>query len=150
MKIAVACDHRGYEAKRQLLPQLQKWGHEVKDFGCNDSGSVDYPDFAAPAARAVGSGEYDVGILLDGSGIGMTIVANKIRGVRAAAVHDEVTSRRAREHHHCNVVCIGSDLLGEDQIRKIVEMFLTTPFGDGRHARRVEKLNALDAEQRPG
>ena len=150
MKIAVACDHRGFEAKQHLLPQLQKWGHEVKDFGCNDAGGVDYPDYATPAAKAVGKGEFDVGILLDGSGIGMTIVANKIRGVRAAAVHDEVTSRRAREHHHCNVVCIGSDLLGQDQIRKIVEMFLNTPLGDGRHARRVEKLNQLDSEQRPG
>lgn len=147
MKIAIASDHRGFEAKRQLLPHLQKLGHEVKDFGCYDSGSVDYPDFAEPAARAVGSGEYEVGILLDGSGIGMTIVANKIRGVRAAAVHDEVTSRRAREHHHCNVVCIGSDLLGADQVRAIVEMFLNTPLGDGRHARRVEKLDALDRDR---
>jgi ribose 5-phosphate isomerase B len=149
MKIVIACDHRGYEAKRQLLPHLQRLGHEVKDYGCYDSTGVDYPDFAVPASCAVGTGEFEVGILLDGSGIGMTIVANKIRGVRAAAVHDEVTSRRAREHHHCNVVCIGSDLLGADQVKSIVEMFLNTPLGDGRHARRVEKLDALDADHRP-
>jgi ribose 5-phosphate isomerase B len=148
MKIAVASDHRGFESKKRLLPLLQKWGHEVQDFGCHDSGGVDYPDVAIPASKAVGSGACDAGILVDGSGIGMTIIANKIRGVRAALVHDEVTSRRAREHHHCNVVCIGSDLLGEDMVRKIVEVFLNTPFGDGRHTRRVEKVNQLDREER--
>ena len=147
MRIAVACDHRGFEAKRRLLPTLRKLGHDVQDLGCDGSGSVDYPDFAVPVATQVAVGTYDVGILLDGSGIGMSIVANKVPGVRAALAHDEVTARRSREHNHCNVLCLGTDLLSEDQIRKIVEIFLGTPFGDGRHVRRVEKIGVIEKEQ---
>ena len=148
MKIAIACDHRGFEAKRRLLPTLKKLGHDVQDIGCDGTASVDYPDFAVPVAKQVATAIFDVGILLDGSGIGMSVVANKIMGVRAALVHDEVTARRAREHNHCNVLCLGTDLLSEDQIRKIVEIFLETPFGDGRHARRVEKVAEVEKEQR--
>jgi ribose 5-phosphate isomerase B len=144
MKIAVACDHRGYDAKRKILPLLKKLGHEVEDFGCESTASVDYPDYAIPAARAVAGGSNDIGIFLDGSGIGMSVAANKVRGVRAGLVHDEVTARRAREHNHCNVLCLGTDLLSEDQIRQIVEIFLTTGFGEGRHARRVEKLSNIE------
>jgi ribose 5-phosphate isomerase B len=147
MKLAVACDHRGFEAKRRLLPVLRAMGHEVEDFGCDGTTAVDYPDHAAPAARAVSDGRCEVGILLDGSGIGVSVAANKVRGVRAALVHDHVTARRAREHNHCNVLCLGTDLLGEDQIRQIVEIFLTTPFGDGRHLRRVQKLCKIEEEE---
>jgi ribose 5-phosphate isomerase B len=150
MKIALACDHRGYEAKRRLTPLLKKLGHEVEDFGCEGQNAVDYPDFAAPVARAVVNGSAEVGILMDGSGIGMSIAANKFHGVRAALVHDEVTSRRAREHNHCNILCIGTDLLSEDQIRQIVEIFLSTGFADGRHVKRIEKLAAIEEEQRTG
>src|SRR4051794_8715385 len=100
MKLAVACDHRGFEAKRKLLPLLKKLGHEVTDFGCDSTTAVDYPDIAAPAARAVADGTCSIGILLDGSGIGVSIAANKIDGIRAALVHDDVTARRAREHNH--------------------------------------------------
>ena len=144
MKLAVACDHRGFEAKRKLLPLLKKLGHEVSDFGCDSTTAVDYPDLAAPAAHAVADGSCDVGILLDGSGIGMSIAANKIDGVRAALVHDDVTARRAREHNHCNILCLGTDLLSEDHIRSIVEIFLATEYGNGRHTRRVEKLKELE------
>jgi ribose 5-phosphate isomerase B len=144
MKIAIASDHRGYEAKRKLMPVLQRMGHEVKDFGCDSTAASDYPDHAIPASQAVAKGQCEVGILFDGSGIGMSVTANKVRGVRAALAHDEVTARRAREHHHCNVLCLGSDLLSEDHVRQIVEIFLTTPFGDGRHQRRVEKVMKLD------
>src|SRR5690349_7143470 len=147
MNIAVACDHRGFEAKRRLLPTLKKLGHDVQDFGCDGSGSVDYPDFAAPVSRQVAAGGFDVGILLDGSGIGMSICANKVRGIRAALVHDEVIARRSREHNHCNVLCLGTDLLSEDQIRKIVEIFLSTDFGNGRHNRRVEKLTQIEQQE---
>jgi ribose 5-phosphate isomerase B len=146
MKIAIASDHRGFEAKRRLLPTLKKLGHEVQDFGCDGTGSVDYPDYAVPVSKAVAAGKFDVGILLDGSGIGMSIVANKIHGVRAALAHDEVTARRSREHNHCNVLCLGTDLLSEDQIKKIVEIFLSTAYGDGRHARRVEKIDQMIRE----
>jgi len=148
MKIAIGCDHRGFEGKRRLLPLLRKLGHEVEDLGCESGVSVDYPDYAVPVARLVAAGKRDVGILLDGSGIGMSVVANKIDGVRAALAHDEVTARRAREHNHCNVLCLGTDLLSEDQIRKIVEIFLSTPFADGRHARRVQKIKHLEQQKK--
>ena len=144
MRLAIACDHRGFEAKRKLVPLLKKLGHEVEDFGCEGPAAVDYPDFAAPVAQAVACGKCDIGVLLDGSGIGMSVAANKIDGIRAALVHDEVTARRAREHNHCNVLCLGTDLLSEDHIRNIVEIFLTTPFGDGRHVRRIEKLRDME------
>jgi len=148
MKIAVACDHRGYEAKRRLLPVLKKFGHEVTDMGCESASAVDYPDFAIPASRAAANGTVEVTILLDGSGIGMSIAANKVFGVRAALAHDEVTARIAREHNHCNVLCLGTDLLSEDHVRQIVEIFLTTPFADGRHVRRIEKLRQIEIEER--
>jgi len=144
MKVALACDHRGFEAKKRLLPMLKKNGHELKDFGCDSPTSCDYPDFAIPAAQSVARNENDIGILLDGSGIGMSVAANKVKGVRAALVHDEFTARRAREHNHCNVLCLGTDLLSEEQIRNIVEIFIATPFGDGRHAQRVEKITKIE------
>jgi ribose 5-phosphate isomerase B len=149
MKIAVACDHRGYDAKRKLIPVLRQLSHEVEDFGCESTGSVDYPDYAIPAARAVGTGKCDLGILLDGSGIGMSVAANKVRGVRAALVHDEVTAVRAREHNHCNILCLGTDLLSEDQIKHVVAIFLSTPVGEGRHVRRVEKLCQWESQDQP-
>lgn len=147
MRIVVGCDHRGYEAKRRLLPVLKSAGHAVEDLGCEGTAAVDYPDFAAPVARAVAHGKADVGILMDGSGIGMSVVANKVHGVRAALVHDHVTARRAREHNHCNVLCLGTDLLGEDQIRQIVDIFLNTGFTDGRHVRRLEKVTQVEMEE---
>src|SRR5947199_2110183 len=144
MKIAIASDHRGFEAKRKLIPMLKQKGHEVEDFGCDNPASCDYPDFAVPAGKSVVEQRNDVGIMLDGSGIGMSVAANKVKGVRAALVHDEVTARRAREHNHCNVLCLGTDLLSEERIRNIVEIFIATPFGDGRHAQRVAKITRLE------
>jgi ribose 5-phosphate isomerase B len=144
MRIAIACDHRGYEAKRRLMPVLVRQGHELVDFGCESTSPVDYPDYAIPAAEAVRDGRADVAVLLDGSGIGMSVAANKVKGVRAALVHDEVTSRRAREHNHCNALCLGCDLVSEDHVRKIVEIFLATPFENGRHERRVKKIHAYE------
>jgi ribose 5-phosphate isomerase B len=144
MNIAIACDHRGFEAKKKLIPLLKKLGHEVQDFGCEGTAAVDYPDFAIPAAKSVAAGSHEMGILLDGSGIGMSVAANKVRDIRAGLVHDEITAHRAREHNHCNVLCLGTDLLSEDQIKRIVEIFLTTPFGEGRHTRRVDKLRDFE------
>jgi ribose 5-phosphate isomerase B len=150
MKVAVASDHRGFEAKRRLLPLLKNQGHDVTDFGCESTHACDYPDFAAPAARAVAAGKADVAILMDGSGIGMSIAANKVHGIRAALVHDEVTARRAREHNHCNVLCLGTDLLSEEVIRQIVNIFLETPFGDNRHIRRVQKVTQIEEQESAG
>lgn len=150
MKVVLACDHRGFDAKKKLLPVVKKMGHACDDIGCDSAISVDYPDFAAPAARAVAEGKYDFGILLDGSGIGMSVVANKIHGVRAALAHDEVTARIAREHNHCNILCLGVDLLSEEQVRKITEIFLTAALAEGRHARRIEKIAAIEKDIRGG
>src|SRR5688500_4055891 len=150
MRIAIAADHRGFDAKRKLLPVLKQMGHEVEDFGCEGSQASDYPDYAIPAARAVATSRCDVGILLDGSGIGMSVAANKVCGVRAALAHDEVTARLSREHNHCNVLCLGTDLLSEDQVRQIIEIFLTTSFADGRHQRRVAKLKQIEQQERGG
>jgi ribose 5-phosphate isomerase B len=147
MKVALASDHRGFDAKTRLMPWLKKQGHTTVDFGCEAPQNCDYPDFAAPAARAVASGQCDVAILLDGSGIGMSIVANKIAGVRAALVHDDVTAVRAREHNHCNVLCLGTDLLGESQVRNIAEIFLKTPYVQGRHDRRIDKIKKIEHEE---
>jgi ribose 5-phosphate isomerase B len=108
---------------------------------------VDYPDFAIPAAKAVADGTHQLGILLDGSGIGMSVAANKVHDVRAGLVHDEITAHRAREHNHCNVLCLGTDLLSEHQIGKIVEIFLSTPWGEGRHTRRVDKLRDYEKKR---
>lgn len=146
MKIAIASDHRGYDAKVKLLSALSHRGLKFTDFGCNSPSSCDYPDFAIPAARAVASGACDVGILLDGSGVGMSIAANKVPGVRAALAHEEVSARRAREHHHCNILCLAADLLGAEQLPAIVECFLNTEFGTGRHSRRVGKILQFEAE----
>ena len=146
MKIAIASDHRGYEAKKKLLPLLKRLGHQVHDFGCDSNASCDYCDVAAPAARSVARGENDAAILLEGSGIGMSITANKIHGIRAALIQDTVTARRAREHHHCNALCIGCELLSEDQIRSITEIFLNATFQDGRHAARVAKVMQIERE----
>jgi ribose 5-phosphate isomerase B len=147
MKIAMGCDHRGFDAKRKLLPLLRQRGHEVKDFGCDGAASCDYPDFAVPVARAVASGQFELGVLIDGSGMGMSMAANKVRGVRAATVHDEVSAKRAREHHFCNVLCIGADLSGEEQVRSIVEAFLGAVPEQGRHSRRVKKVIDLETEE---
>lgn len=144
MKVAIACDHRGYDAKRRLLPLLKTAGHELVDLGCDSSTPCDYPDFACPAARLVAGGKVEVAILLDGSGIGMSVVANKVRGVRAALAHDEITARRAREHNHCNVLCLGTDLLSDDHMKKIVQTFLETTFGEGRHHRRIAKIVEIE------
>jgi ribose 5-phosphate isomerase B len=148
MKIAVASDHRGYEPKRRVLPAITKMGHEVIDFGCDTPAACDYPDYAIPASRAVIEGKAEAAILFDGSGIGMSITANKIRGIRAALVHDEVTARRSREHNHCNVLCLGTDLLSEDSLRKIIEIFLEARYTNGRHDRRLQKIMELEEEER--
>lgn len=146
MRIVVGCDHRGFDAKLKLLALLKGSGrgYRVEDLGCPASNPpVDYTDIAVPVARLVGGGEADIGILLDKSGVGMSIAANKIRGVRAALAHDEVTARISRAHNHCNVLCMGCDLLTDDQLRKIVDIFLATEFESGRHQRRVDKLNEI-------
>lgn len=144
MKIAVACDHRGFEAKLKLLAILRAHRHTVTDCGCDGTQPpVDYPDIAVLVARQVSQEKVDLGILLDNAGVGMCIAANKVRGVRAALAHDEVTARISRAHNHCNVLCMGADLITDDQMVKIVDTFLSAELEGGRHERRVSKVNEI-------
>lgn len=149
MKIAVGCDHRGLEAKARLAASIRQLGHEVIDVGTTAPESVDYPDFAADVARRVSRGEVDRGILVCGTGIGMCIAANKFRGVRAAPCHDTITAEMSRRHNDANVLCLSSDLTGEELMDRMVRTWLETPFDGGRHARRVEKITKIEEEQHP-
>jgi ribose 5-phosphate isomerase B len=144
MKIALGCNHRGFTAKRELLPQLRSLGHRIEDFGCYSFSAIDCCEIAYPLAVAVASQECDLGILIDCTGMGMAMVANKVRGVRAAAVYDEFTTRCARENHHCNIIGIGSELVAGKDILKIVQVFLLATTAAGRHMRRVEKLRDIE------
>ena len=144
MKIAIGCDHRGFEVKTKLIELVTKLGHEVTDVGSFSEESCDYPDLAAAVGRMVSSGEVDRGILLCGSGIGMCIAANKIPGVRAAPCHDDLTAEMSRRHNDLNVLCLSADMLGERLIDRLVEVWLNTPFEGGRHSRRLEKIAELE------
>lgn len=145
MRISIGCDHAGYHLKQRLAAYLRAGGHEVVDFGTHSDQPVDYPDFCAPAARAVVSGDADVGIVLGGSGQGEQIVANKVRGVRAALCYDLETARLARRHNDANVVSIGARLTDPDVAERIVDAFLSTPFEGGRHRARIEKIAQVES-----
>ena len=146
MKIAIGSDHGGYALKMQLIPVIEKLGHSVQDFGCYDETSVDYPDIAFPVAEAVADGQYARGIIICGTGIGVSICANKVRGIRAANVTSPVFASLAREHNDANVVAVSGRFVDLATNREIVDAFLSTGFGGGRHAGRVEKIAALENE----
>jgi ribose 5-phosphate isomerase B len=147
MKIAIGSDHRGYDVKRRVVPFLQGLGHEVFDLGTDKSESVDYPDFAFEVAKAVSEGRVERGILVDGTGIGMCIAANKVRGVRAAPCHDSITAEMSRRHNNANILCLSADLLGDELIDRMLRIWLETDFEGGRHARRVDKIARFEAER---
>ncbi len=150
MKIAVAADHRGHAVKEMVAVLLTEQGHEVVDMGTNSAWSCDYPDMAYPAARAVAEGKVERAITVCGSGIGMTICANKVPGVRAALCHDELTAQMSREHNDANILCLASDVLGEELIRRIVLAWLKTDFElGGRHERRVRKMIWIEQGKDP-
>jgi len=144
MRIAVASDHRGYQVKAKILTQIVELGHEAVDFGPDNPESVDYPDFAAMVASAVSRKQVDRGILICGTGMGMSIVANKFCGVRAVPCHDDLTAEMSRRHNDANVLCLSADLLGERLVTRMVELWLTTEFEGGRHARRLEKISQFE------
>ncbi|MCS7177509.1 MAG: ribose 5-phosphate isomerase B [Candidatus Kapabacteria bacterium] len=143
MRIAIASDHAGFAYKERLRELLQQAGNEVQDYGAHSEESSDYPDFAVLAARAVARGEADYGILICGSGIGMSIVANKVPGVRAANCCTEEMARLSRLHNNANVLTFGARLMPFEQAWRIVQVFLETPFEGGRHERRVGKIHQL-------
>jgi ribose 5-phosphate isomerase B len=142
--VAVGGDHGGFALKERLAFRLSEKGLEVIDCGTDSAEAVDYPDIAADVARKIASGEADVGVIVDGAGIGSAMAANKIPGVRAALCYDLSTARNAREHNHANVLTLGAGLTGDALAWQITEEFISTSYGEGRHARRVAKIDALD------
>jgi len=141
MKIAIAADHGGVELKEALKKKFSAL--DLTDLGTHGNDSVDYPDFGAALARKVAAGEFERGILICGSGIGISIAANKIKGIRAALCHNAYTAEMARKHNDANVIAMGGRVVDEKTAVEMVEIFLNTAFEGGRHARRVEKLNAI-------
>ena len=146
MKIAVGNDHRGVTVKQRLVGLLKELGHEVIDLGANSAASVDYPDYAIPVAEDVCAGKVDRGILICGTGHGMCIAANKVAGIRAANCRDVIDAELSRRHNDANIMCLSADLIGEEQIEKMVKTWLTTDFEEGRHARRTEKIAVYEKD----
>ena len=144
MKIALACDHGAYDLKEALKKHLESKGHTCQDFGTYSKDSCDYSDFAAPAAKAVAAGECDRGIVCCTTGIGVSIAANKIKGIRCALVSDLMSARLTRQHNDTNVLALGAGVVGEKLGLEIADVWLETAFEGGRHARRVDKLMALE------
>lgn len=149
MKVAIGSDHRGFESKEQIKALVVQLGHECIDVGTDNNTPSDYPDAAYMAAVAVAEGEADRAILACGTGIGMSITANKIKGVRAALCHDELSAQISRHHNDANVLCVSGDLIGEVLLRKIVEVWLNTEFNGGRHHRRIAKIKAIEQGKHP-
>jgi ribose 5-phosphate isomerase B len=144
MKIAIASDHAALDMKKQLARQLAEAGHLVTDLGAHDTQSVDYPDFARAACALVASGEAERAVLVCGSGIGMAISANKVKGCRAAVLHNEFEAEMSRRHNNANVACFGARQQGWAIVERCLRIFLETPFEGGRHQARVDKMTALE------
>jgi ribose 5-phosphate isomerase B len=144
--IAVGADHGGYEMKEQLKRLLADLGYRYRDFGTASTEAVDYPDFAHAVARAVADGVCDLGIIVDGAGIGSCIAANKVPGVRAALCYDEATARNSREHNYANVLTLGGKLLPPERMREVVRAWLGTEVGEERHRKRVAKITAIERQ----
>lgn len=144
MRISIGSDHRGVHVKSKLLSCLAAAGHEAVDYGTHNDCSVDYPDFATLVCDDVAAGKSDRGILICGTGIGMAIAANKFRGVRAANCYDEVMAEICRLHNDVNVLCLPGDFLGDRPVDDMVNIWLSTEFAGGRHARRIEKVQSIE------
>ena len=144
MRIAVGADHAGYELKEILRAELEALGDEVADFGTHSTESCDYPDIAIPLARAVAAGEHDLGVLICSNGVGPSVAANKVPGVRAALCHDVFSARRAREHVDANVLCMGAWAIGRGVASEVLRAFREATFEGGRHQRRLDKIAAIE------
>ena len=142
MRIAIGCDHRGLKLKQSVMKQLTEAGHSYEDVGCYTDEEVDYPDIALKVAKAVASGDFDRGILICSTGIGMCIVANKVKGIRAALCYDVFSAQRACQHNNANILCLGAEKA--KKIPEIVKAFLTCEFEGGRHQRRVDKIRDIE------
>ncbi len=145
MKISIACDHGALALKMAVKAHLEKKGYELLDFGCHSLDSCDYPDFAGPAAQAVAGGECEKGIVLCTTGIGVSICANKVRGIRCALLSDVMSARLTREHNDTNMMALGAGVVGQNLALEIVDTWLGTEFSGGeRHQRRIDKMMALE------
>lgn len=145
--IAVGCDHGGFEHKEAIKAHLIERGFAVKDFGIYENASVDYPHIAVPLAKAVAAGECRLGILVCGTGIGMSLAANKIKGVRAAACSEHFSAKYTRMHNDSNILCLGGRVIGVGTALELADLFVDTPFEGGRHQRRVDMISALEEQQ---
>ena len=147
MRVAIGSDHRGVAFRARVREELRRLGAEVLDLGVEGAEPADYPDLAEKVARAVASGQADRGVVACGTGIGVSIAANKVRGIRAAVAHDVFTAERSRSHNDANVLCLGAEVVREEDLPAILRAWFTTPFEGGRHSRRVQKI--ADIESRP-
>jgi ribose 5-phosphate isomerase B len=150
MRVGLACDHGGFGLKEELKTFLKSMGIDPVDLGCFDENSVDYPDFGIQVAEKVSRGELEKGILICGTGIGMSIVANKFPGVRAALVHELYSARCSREHNDANILVLGGRVVGSGLAKEIVKVWLETPFSGGRHQGRIEKITGLERKNFKG
>ena len=146
MKIAIACDHGALDLKNAVIEHLTQKGYEMVNFGTDTLDSCDYPDYAAPAAKAVASGECEKGIVLCTTGIGVSITANKVKGIRCALLSDVLSARMTREHNDTNMMAIGAGIVGQKLALEIVDTWLATEYAGGRHQRRIDKMMALENE----
>ncbi len=145
-RVAVGADHGGYALKEKLVSHLRDQGVSVEDCGTHNAEAVDYPEIAHAVARLVAAGECGVGVIVDGAGIGSCMAANKVPGVRAALCYDVSSARNSREHNHANVLTLGAGLIGDGLARQILDTWLATPWGPGRHARRVELITGVERQ----
>ncbi|MBI4719208.1 MAG: ribose 5-phosphate isomerase B [Planctomycetes bacterium] len=148
MIIALSSDHRGFGAKEHVKTYLERAGHKVLDFGCNAPTSCDYPDTGIAGAESVARGDTERAILFCGTGIGMSMAANKVRGIRAALCHDELTAEMSRRHNNANVLCLPADLVGEELMRRVVDVWIRTDYEGGRHERRLQKIAEYENNHR--
>lgn len=147
MKIAIASDHGGYDYKQELISYIESLGHQVLDLGCHGLASVDYPDYGIPCAQAVARGEADRGVVICGTGIGISISANKVPGIRCALCTDPVMARLTREHNDANMLAMGGRIIGIELAKGIVQVFLSTEFSGGRHKTRIDKIAQYEANR---
>ncbi|GEN44278.1 ribose 5-phosphate isomerase B [Alkalibacillus haloalkaliphilus] len=146
MRVIIASDHGGINLRNEITSLLEEMNINYEDIGCSCEGSVDYPDYGIPAAERVADGEFDYGILVCGTGIGMTISANKVKGVRCALVHDVFSAKATRQHNDANVIALGERVIGPGLAREIISTFLNEEYEGGRHANRVAKIKAYEEQ----
>lgn len=146
LKIAISSDHGGNNLRKEIMELLEELGYSYEDFGPKDNSSVDYPDYAQPVSEGVAAGKFDKGILICGTGIGMSIAANKVNGIRCALVHDVFSAKATRCHNDSNIIAMGERVIGAGLAREIVATWLQTDFEGGRHERRVEKITEIEKQ----